>query len=544
METTETFHPLETTVRKPRRFTFPFCYEPHELCRMAARELVAHVEGVPEWRREMQAGKMLGVLVVETADGRTGYLAAFSGLLMGRNDHPFFVPPVFDATPPNGHFKTEERQISALNDEIERLLRSDEYAAACRKADNAQAEARKHEDDYMKLMRLSKARRDALRRATGGIDAETAARLTRESQHQRAELRRLRRRNAEAVRLANLDKQALDDRVNSLKAERRRRSDALQQWLFSQYRMLNARGERRPLTEIFAETPRRTPPAGAGDCCAPKLLQYAYLNNMRPVSMAEFWFGASPVGEVRHHLHFYPACRGKCLPILSWMLQGLKVDPDPQLHGCTEPLEIVWEDESLVIVNKPAGMLSVRGRSERESVQSLLCERAGAGRQAYMVHRLDMDTSGLMVVAKTAETGRALQRQFSQHTVKKRYTALLDGTISHGRHGEITLPLSSDPLDRPFQKVDLANGKPALTTYRVLRQTLRGTLVSLVPLTGRTHQLRVHCASRLGLGAPIHGDRLYGRPAERLFLHATAIAFTHPVTGQRMKFERKAPFDT
>lgn len=536
------FHPIRTDVPKPQRFTFPFCYEPHELCRIAAHELVHYVESVEEWQSEMSCGKMLGVLVVETAGGRLGYLAAFSGLLQGRNDHEFFVPPVFDATAPDGYFKVNERQISALNYEIEALSQSAEYASACQETGRATAEAEHSERDWREAMRQAKLRRDKIRQRAESLTPDVEAQLIRESQHMKAELHRLKQRNALAIETANRQKQAVDNRIRALKRQRRQMSDSLQQWLFGQYNMLNARGESKPLTEIFAQTPQKTPPAGAGDCCAPKLLQHAYLNNMKPVCMAEFWYGASPVSEVRHHLHYYPACRGKCLPILTWMLQGLNVESAPQLRGCVEPLEVVWEDEAVIVVNKPAGMLTVPGRSVRESVLTLLRERYPCMTGSVIVHRLDMDTSGLIVAAKTAEACRNLQQQFLKRTVRKRYTALLDGVVSGNREGNISLPLCSDPLDRPYQKVDLLRGKPSLTNYRVLKSTHSATLIELLPHTGRTHQLRVHCASPLGLNAPIRGDRLYGHPSSRLFLHASALSFTHPLTGQRLTFERPAPF--
>lgn len=536
------FHSLTAMAQKPSRFTFPFCYEPHELCRIAAHELVSYVEGVEAWRTEMRRGKMLGVLVVETEDGLTGYLAAFSGLLLGRNDHEFFVPPVFDATAPDGHFKVNERRITALNHEIDALLQSAEYAAVCKEATEATTAAAQAEADYRQRMRQAKQRRDATRQAPFGVTPDVEAQLIRESQHMKAELRRLRQRNAELIAKSGERKRVFDSCIETLRQQRKRMSDELQQWLFAQYNMLNARGEVKPLTEIFALTPQGTPPAGAGDCCAPKLLQYAYQHKFRPLCMAELWYGASPAGEVRHHLHYYPACRGKCLPILTWMMQGLDVDPDPQLRGCTEPLEVVFEDDAIIVVNKPAGMLTVPGRSERESVKSLLSDRCSEGQEIYIVHRLDMDTSGLIVAAKTAEAYRNLQRQFIGRTVKKRYTALLDGTVSGSTVGEVNLPLRPDPLDRPYQKVDFQQGKPSLTRYHVIKTAQRQTLISLTPLTGRTHQLRLHCASPLGLGAPIHGDRLYGHPSSRLFLHAELLSFTHPVSGNRLAFERRAPF--
>lgn len=418
---------------KPERFTFPFCYEPHPLCILAAEEVKREIE-----RINPTEGKMFGVMVVQEGDSRLAFLAAYSGLLEGRNDWDYFVPPVFDAQQPDGYFKTREREIM-------------------------QSEAH------------------------------------------------------------------------------RQMSQDLQLWLFRQYRMLNARGQVRDLVEIWQDyhpSPRirskyPLPPGGTGDCCAPKLLQYAYQHGLKPVCMAEFWWGSSPKSEVRHHGEFYPACRGKCKPVLTWMLQGLDVDPDPEkarlprLH-----VQIVYEDEALAVVNKPAGMLSVPGRRERYSV-AVWAQRRWEG--AILVHRLDMWTSGLLLVAKTMEAYHHLQRQFEEHTVKKKYLALVEGAPAV-EHGVIDLPLSSDPINHPRQVVDYEHGKRAITEYRVLT---RGdmSLLALWPHTGRTHQLRMHCAHPDGLGCPIVGDELYGHKSDRLYLQAQAIAFAHPVTGKRMHFE-------
>ena len=231
--------------------------------------------------------------------------------------------------------------------------------------------------------------------------------------------------------------------------------------------MLNARGERCDLTSIFAATPQRVPPSGAGDCCAPKLLQYAYLHGLHPVCMAEFWWGKSPKTEIRHHLHYYPACRSKCKPILTHMLQGLNVDADPHdsAAGSCEDLHIVYEDESLIVVDKPAGILSVPGNVARESVVDILKRERGGSQFLMPAHRLDMATSGLLVVAKSDTVLRNLHEQFASRTVEKRYRAILDGIPHAPRQGTIRLPLAADPTDRPRQVVDQEHGKPAETRY-------------------------------------------------------------------------------
>ena len=438
-------HPLHTDIEKPERFTWPFCYEPHPLCLLACDELKQEIE-----RISPKEGKMFGVLVVES-EGELGFLAAYSGLLEGRNDWAYFVPPVFDAQQPDGYFKQKEREIS-------------------------------------------------------------------------------------------------------LCAEHKEMSQELQLWLFRQYRMLNANGEERDLVEIwhdYHQNPKiqkkfPLPPGGTGDCCAPKLLQYAYRNKLKPICMAEFWWGSSPQSEkrrvgddesgmIRHHGEFYPACRGKCKPVLTWMLQGLDVDPDPEIKGFLhQGIEIIYEDDAIAAVYKPSGMLSVPGKADEYSVATWAKE---CWADSMLPHRLDLLTSGIMLVAKTTEAYHHLQDQFAARTIKKKYLAVVEGKVEN-EHGVIDLPLSSDPLNRPRQIVDFENGKRAITEYRV-QQTAEWegktvTLLALYPHTGRTHQLRMHCAHQQGLACPIVGDELYGRKADRLYLQAESIAFVHPTTGKRM----------
>lgn len=453
-------HPLQTTIAPPWQFTYPFCYQPHPLCVLAAEEVQREIG-----RMDIHESKMFGVLVVSDPQGRLAFLAAYSGLLEGRNDWPYFVPPVFDAQQPDGHFKMTEHQISAINQQIMSLP-----------ADEGQ--------------------------------------------------------------------------VDVLKRQRKQMSEELQLWLFRQYRMRNAQGETKDLVDIwrdYHQSPRiqqkfPLPPGGSGDCCAPKLLQYAYIHQLQPLCMAEFWWETaypvvlkSPSGEIRHHLHYYPACQGKCKPILAHMLRGLDVEPNPMESAKTGLLETVYEDEALVVVNKPAGMLSVPGKSEQPSVYSILRKRYPDAEEPMIVHRLDMATSGLLVVAKTKYAHQNLQRQFYEHTVVKRYVAIVEGMPVHQK-GTIVLPLRPDPLNRPYQVVDVEHGKQAITEYEVLDATGRGVRIALTPHTGRTHQLRVHCAHPEGLHTPIVGDDLYGTPADRLYLHAEYLEFTHPVNDKRLQF--------
>ncbi len=544
------FHTLHTTTPPPVKFTYPFCYEPHPLCREAAAEVQRHIESSGVMRGE-RGGKMFGVLVVRqegtgcggAEEGPLGFLAAYSGLLSGRNDWPWFVPPVFDAQQPDGHFKTVEARISAVNAEIAAISGSPEYAAAAENVRKANDFAAQEMEKMRHKMAEAKQKRDVRRASMAGVSEEEKALLERESQYMKAELRRARKRFGAMCAEAEAGVAPFRNRIEELRRTRRDMSEALQEWLFAQYRMLNARGERRNLRDIFAHTVHGVPPAGSGDCCAPKLLQYAFAHGMEPVCMAEFWWGPSPAGEIRHHLHYYPACRGKCLPILTHMLQGLDVEDNPLAQGGEGTPEILYEDDFLAVVCKPPGMLSVPGKEGRASVLSAMQRHWHCEDGVMVAHRLDMDTSGLLVVARSREILAALHRQFERREVKKKYIAVLDGCPRRSGKGTVNLPLAPDPLDRPRQRVDLEAGREAVTGYEVLRSDGRLTLVALYPHTGRTHQLRLHCAHADGLACPIHGDPLYGRRGTRLCLHAASIAFTHPVTGRRMSFEIQPHFD-
>ena len=316
-----------------------------------------------------------------------------------------------------------------------------------------------------------------------------------------------------------------------------RASAQLQDWLFDRYRVLNARGECLSVKEIFAAR-GMTPPGGTGECAAPKLLQHAYLHGFKPLAMGEFWYGAAHASEVRQHGRFYPACFGKCGPLLTFMMQGLEVAPNPldREYEGREP-EILYCDDAIIAVNKPAGMLSVPGRTGVKSLLERLRENYG---EVHSCHRLDMDTSGVMVFARNLTAKADLEAQFAGREVRKTYRARLSAGHSpfgRARRGTVALPLSADYYDRPRQIVDRAAGRPAVTEYEVLELLPDGEVEILFrPLTGRTHQLRVHAAHPDGLGRPIKGDLLYGgTPADRLYLHAETLEFRHPATGRTMK---------
>ena len=593
-------HTLNVSIPSPRQFTYPFCYDVDPLAEAASLELQRYIADADLMSTEKGCGKMFGVLVVEYEDeegaSQRGFLAAYSGLLGGRNDWPYFVPPVFDAQQPDGHFKCTEREISAINREILAIERDPEYLQSVEQHKQTKKRLQAEVDAFKAEVDAAKVRRDARRKSGEPLSEEEQAEMIRESQFMKAELRRRRKAMEQAESTLNTQHSTF---LKSLQRKRKQMSDELQRWLFSAYRMLNAEGEERDLIDIFREYTHAMPPAGAGDCCAPKLLQYAYLHHLRPVCMAEFWWGESPASEIRHHLHYYPACRSKCLPILTHMLKGLDVAPNPlaQKRHTAEP-RVLYADEYIMVVDKPAGMLSVPGKAE--SVRSEFSDSANISVEEYFannsklkiqnskflkaVHRLDMDTSGLLVLARTEEAYVELQRQFASRETVKRYEAVLSGvpkqisqhptlrsgvsehtiqnsklktqnssTQPSGCLEAISLPLIADINDRPRQRVDMEHGKPALTLYNIVevravdantavayttKKVDKGrTLIHLYPKTGRTHQLRVHCAHPLGLACPILGDPLYGTErADRMYLHAAELTFRHPVTGETMHF--------
>ena len=594
----------------PEKFTYPFHYTPHPLCVLAAEEVKEYIASRKEWQEELASGKMFGVLIVQTDNGITnneenqiGYLAAFSGNLAGKNLHPYFVPPVYDLLQPEGFFKIEEEQISAINIRIRELENSGSYLDSKEKWKIETEQAKAVLNQAKAELKMAKEAREIRRQSSPELSGEEQASLIRESQYQKAEYKRLEKKWKKRLEELETEVRHFDIEIERLKTERKERSAALQRKLFEQFRMLNAQGEVKDLYTIFEQTVQKVPPAGAGECALPKLLQYAYLHQLKPLAMAEFWWGDSPKNEIRHHGYYYPSCKGKCEPILQHMLQGLEVDENPLLNPVheEEELEIVFEDEWLLVVNKPAGMLSVPGKAEdRDSVYHRLKKKYPEATGPMIVHRLDMATSGLLLVAKTKEVHRDLQAQFANRSIKKRYVAVLDGVIIKteketkpiaekailiaketvstkktakaertGNTGRIELPLCLNPLDRPRQMVSSEHGKEAITEYQIISESERITSESentfnesnridesersinesrkytrivFYPLTGRTHQLRVHAAHPEGLGCPILGDELYGKKADRLYLHAEYIEFRHPIYGDILCIQKEADF--
>ena len=533
-------HIIENRTGLPEVFTDPFRYAPHALVRKAADELIGKIESSPELSSVFSEGKMLGVLIVSDQKDNIGYLAAFSGNVAGRSHMEGFVPPIYDLLSPDGHYKIEEAKITEVNLKIAAL----EGSAGLTRA-KAELEAcslkRDEEIGIIKArMAASKRERDILRSQTD--DPAVLSALTRESQHEKAEFRRLRLGWEERISAISEDLKQMQEDIRQLKAKRAAMSDELQRWIFSRYIVHNACGEEKSIGDIFAGS-GLVPPGGTGECAAPKLLEHAYRNGLKPLAMGEFWYGTSPSTAVRTHGHFYPSCTSKCGPLLGFMLKGLTLE---QPHKCLGSPEIIFEDEVIIAVSKPSGMPSVPGLDGRTSAFEIIKESVG---ELYTIHRLDMDTSGIILYAKTAEAAAELQRQFEGHSVRKTYMARLSPApegieLKAGDKGMISLPLSPDYDERPRQKVDQVQGKASETNYETVSINEDGSIdIVFHPLTGRTHQLRVHSAHILGLGHPIAGDMLYGgSPASRLHLHAAEITFRHPSTGATISLTAPSTF--
>lgn len=545
------------SIEKPKKFTFPFCYDPHPLSEIAAQELQEylyhqtdfdHNFGLDDKQSGLAIGKMFGVLVVQDLQGRIGYLAACSGKLAGSNTHKFLVPPIFDMLDPEGFFLKKEETINQLNREIETLSSNPEIATYKEKLKFTEQENQNILADLRTLHKRNKAERKQIRTEQktklSTIDyielEEDLVKQSYRDQHNYAVQKEECKRTLDSI---TQKLNALIGEIELRKELRKKKSSDLQNQLFDQYHFLNANGVKRTVLSIFHEAIHMLPPAGAGECAAPKLLQYAYQHELKPICLAEFWWGASPGSEVRKHGYFYPSCRGKCEPILGHMLQGLEVDDNPLLENTAlnKELEIIFEDEDIIVVNKPAEFLSVPGINVQDSVQLRIASRNPEITGPLIIHRLDMSTSGILILAKNKEAHQLIQDQFIQHTVEKRYTALLDGIILQ-EEGLIDFPMRVDLEDRPRQVLCYEHGKPAQTKFKVIAIENNKTRIHYFPLTGRTHQLRVHSAHQQGLNTPIVGDDLYGKRADRLHLHAGYIKFVHPTTKQNVFFEVADPF--
>jgi tRNA pseudouridine32 synthase/23S rRNA pseudouridine746 synthase len=539
-------------IEPPKAFDFPFYYRPHKLARLAAEELQAYLKTQKDWFHDFgmrpdsapkACGKMFGVLVVRNAQGELGYLKAFSGKMAETNVLDPFVPPVFDTLVEGDFFKTGEAELNVINRRLEALQADPELEQIEQALKAHQLAAEKHLAEQRAFNKMAKQQRDKRRKAAKAKLDEKAYQLLEqelkaESTHYSYQLKKLKQalEEEEAILLSKIEPYRRE--IAQLKEARKKKSAGLQVQIFKEFQFLNAHHERESLYTIFKNTLNENPPAGAGDCAAPKLLHFAYQHQLQPICMAEFWWGRPPRNEVRKHQQFYTSCRGKCEPILGHMLQGLKVQENPMLQQSEGPKEIpvVYEDEHLVVINKPAEFLSVPGKTVTDSVYTRMKEKYPEASGPLIVHRLDMSTSGILLIPKSRAAHKNLQAQFKRRSIKKKYLALLEGDLG-GEEGLINLPLRVDLDDRPRQLVCYDYGKAAVTKWKVLERRAGETLVQFEPITGRTHQLRVHAAHADGLGIAIKGDDLYGNPADRLYLHAAEIRFAHPISGESIELQ-------
>ncbi|ENO8415841.1 RNA pseudouridine synthase [Vibrio mimicus] len=539
----------------PKRFTYPFCYQPHPLCEIAASELQQHLLTQTHWYHPFgltdtapQAhGKMFGVLVVQHDSGELGYLSAFSGQLAEQNELPGFVPPVFDRFADKSFFRIDGDEIASINQQVREQEADPELVRLTATIAKYQSQAEQALEQQRVLMAEQRQNRKQQREQAELLSEQERAvlfaTLAEESVFQKRQLQFIKQEWEQRIATEESLLNAKLAIIEQLKQERKQRSAALQKKLFTGYRFANIAGVEKNLVELFSVTKNPLPPAGSGECAAPKLLHYAFQHQLKPIALAEFWWGRSPKSEIRQHKKFYPACQSKCQPILAHMLQGMELDDNPLLSNpaADKEISIVYQDEAIVVVNKPAEFLSVPGVHVHDSVLTRLQAQFSEAEGVFALHRLDMSTSGLLVFALTRRANKHLQKQFITRAVQKRYVAMLDGTLADAQ-GEIELPLCGDLDDRPRQKVCWQQGKSALTHWETIAVEQGRTRVYLYPHTGRTHQLRVHCAHHLGLNCPIVGDDLYGTQEQRLHLHAEKLSFSHPYTKQPMTFEVAADF--
>ena len=543
-------------VQLPEKFTFPFYYKPHLLAKIASNEIQEYLEsqkdfnhdfGLEEGHSDSAIGKMFGVLVVKNTENKLGYLAAFSGKLDDKSLPEKFVPPVFNMRTEGSFYTKGEAEIDEINSGLSAIINNDIYRDLKDKFQQITLEINTDLEVQRKKMKVSKQNRKLQKKSAAltfnEIDFKNLTeKLKQESYNEQFFYRELQEYYQTKINKVAQNLKIYDDKIDLLKKQRKEKSNYLQETLFSKYAFLNQQKELKNLLDIF-DNPIVNPPAGSGECAAPKLLQYAFANDLKPITLAEFWWGISPKSAIRKHKNYYPACQSRCKPILTHMLKGIAMDDNLLLENLSEKqeLKILFEDDTIVIINKPAEFLSVPGKEIRDSVYTRIKAKYPNATGPLIVHRLDMSTSGILVLTKTKEANKILQSQFIKRTVKKRYVALLDGEL-HTEKGNIQLPLRVDLDDRPKQLVDFTYGKNAETNWEIIRKENGKTRVYFYPITGRTHQLRVHAAHKDGLNTPIFGDDLYGKKENRLHLHAEFIEFVHPSTNQKISFRVEADF--
>ena len=544
-------------IELPKKFTFPFYYEPHKLCELATAEIQEYLENQTDFKHnfglksnseENTSGKMFGVLVVKNQQNEIGYIAAVSGKLAKTNIHKKFVPPVYDMLTNDSFFLNEKENLNSISKKIIVLEENTEYIQLISKHESEKIKATLDINEKKEALKAAKINRNLQREeAKSSLDYKDyqtlKEKLAKESLEAKQFFNNVTRYWKHVLKPLKDKLSDFENKIERLKEQRRKKSIALQIYISEQYQFLNSKKEIKNLAELFIDTSVQNLPAGSGECAAPKLLQYAFLNDLKPIAMAEFWWGKSPNKQIRKHKQFYPACQGKCKPILKHMLNGIDMDKNPLLNNPAvgKELETIFEDEDLIVVYKPNDFLSVPGIHIQDSVYTRIKQQIKNISGPIIIHRLDMATSGLLVLAKNKKSHKNIQNQFINKTVKKRYTALLDGILNDNK-GEINLPLRVDLDDRPRQLVCYEYGKTAKTKWEVIEYKNGKTKVHFFPISGRTHQLRVHASHTSGLNTPIVGDDLYGKLSDRLYLHADTLEFTHPTSNLKMTFYKKADF--
>jgi tRNA pseudouridine32 synthase/23S rRNA pseudouridine746 synthase len=541
------FHKFKSDISDyslPERFTFPFSYEPHPLTELAANEIQEILKSA-KIRNEI-SGKMYGVLVVQNRSGEIGYLTSFSGQDFEGAPPVNFVPPIYNRLELEGFYKKGEKELDRINQKIKSLEENPNFKLLMEelkeqsKQSNLQLKFEQEKKQKAKALRKEKREEGMVNLSPESFD-KLDEQLRNESRNEDYDYKKLHKAWKKKIASIQSKVAVYESQIQKLKKERKQKSTQLQKQIFDQYQFLNTRGKRKGLEEIFE--PIGYPPSGAGDCALPKLLQYAFVNHYEPLAMGEFWWGKAPKSELRKEGRFYPACSGKCKPILGHMLKGLKLEEDPLLQYTAEDkiIETLHEDEQIAVIVKPAGLLSIPSKEIKDSVLTRMQQKYPQATGPLLAHRLDKMTSGIMLISKDLESHKFLQKQFMDKTIQKRYCAVLEGELKQSK-GEVNLPLAVDEDNRPMQKVDFDSGRKAFTQWKLIKQSENRSEVLFFPVTGRTHQLRVHAAHPKGLDAPIVGDTLYGKKDERLMLHAGYIQFKHPKNGELMEFESNAPF--
>ncbi|SMG43129.1 tRNA pseudouridine32 synthase / 23S rRNA pseudouridine746 synthase [Marivirga sericea] len=528
----------------PERFTFPFSYEPHPLTELAAKELQEILKSA-KIRNEI-SGKMYGVLIVQNQQQELGFICSFSGQDYEGKPPVNFVPPIYDRLDIKGFYKKGEKELDYINQKIESLEQNPNFKQLMEelkeqsKKSNLSLKTEQERKQKSKAIRKQKREESMVELSPNAFD-KLDEKLRKESRNEDYDYKKLNKAWKKKIASIQSKVAVYESKIQNLKKERKQKSIQLQKQIFDQYHFLNANGKRKGLEEIFEEL--GYPPSGAGDCALPKLLQYAYANHLQPLAMGEFWWGKAPKSELRKEGRFYPACSGKCKPILGHMLKGLRLEVDPLLQYTAEDkvIETLYEDDQIAVIIKPAGLLSIPSKEIKDSVLTRMQKQYPNATGPLLAHRLDKLTSGIMLISKDLESHKYLQQQFMNKTIQKRYCAVLDRKLK-ATEGEVNLPLAVDEDNRPMQKVDYDSGRKALTKWKLIHQNEAQSMVTFIPVTGRTHQLRVHAAHPQGLDAPIVGDTLYGNKSERLMLHAEYIQFKHPKSKEVLSFESKATF--